>query len=110
MRPITPPPDSGTQPRPHYCTVGAQPGGGRTGCPDWPFCIFPLPPLPAGRALTLTKPVPAALADLDLDDEPEPDDDDEVPGIAVTLAAVLGYFVGAIVLVGSATLLCLEVF
>jgi hypothetical protein len=112
MRPITPPPDSGMQPRPHYCTVGAVPGGGRTGCPDWPLCIFPVPPLPPGRAFTLTKPVPAALADLevDLDDEPEPDDDDEVPGIAVTLAAVLGYFVGAIVLVGSATLLYLEVF
>jgi hypothetical protein len=116
MRPITPPPDSGTQPAPHYCTVGAVPGGGRTGCPDWPLCIFPMRPLPAGRTLTLTKPVPAALADLDDDDddddddEPEPDDDDEVPGIAVTLAAVLGYFVGAIVLVGSATLLYLEVF
>lgn len=86
MTPIT---DSGTQPAPHYCRRAAD-AGHRTGCPDWPLCLFPLPPLPAGRVLTLTKPVPAALDFDDFDDEPEPDDDDDVPGIAIVLVSMLG--------------------
>lgn len=42
MTAITPPPpDSGTQPAPHYCTSSRRPDGITQGCPSWPGCLFP---------------------------------------------------------------------
>lgn len=71
MTTVTPPPlppDSGTQPAPHYCEHPAD-ALAATGCPRWPSCAT-------------------------LDDDPEPDDEDEIPGLAVLLASLLGVIVG----------------
>jgi hypothetical protein len=105
MTTVTPPPlppDSGTQPSPHYCTYRLvdKPDGER-GCPDWPICLFPaLPPPPiepAARALT--------LADWADENDEEPDDEDEFPAFAVTLASLLGIAVGLAIALGIVVLL-----
>lgn len=95
-----PPPDSGTQPAPHYCMSTSGPDGRLRGCADWPGCLFPLPPLPAGRVIVLTKPTPDIF-----DDEPEPDDEDEIPGIAQNLAVLLGGVVALMLLLVAVVVL-----
>lgn len=77
------PPDSATQPTPHYCTL--LPGTGRwTGCPSWPDC-----------ATTPSEP----------DDDPEPEDDDEVPELASSLAALAGFAAGCVLFLIAVALL-----
>jgi hypothetical protein len=85
---MTTPPDSATQPSPHYCT---HPGDtlSAAGCPRWPVCAQL--DAPAARAFD------ALLQHMERTAEPEPDDEDEIPGIGRSLAALAGFAAGCVI-------------
>ena len=86
----TTPPDSGTQPSPHYCTHPRGDLGSRAGCPRWPACVaLDGPPrlrlVSTDADVAAERRLHAALAAAKAGDT-----DDDQPGLAVALATLAG--------------------